>query len=281
MNEQTKAKRRGRGRPKSAFAETSASTIQALDRGLAVLSALARDGGGTLSDLSMRLGMPASTAHRVLATLEKHGFVDIDEQTQTWRVGLEAFRVGSAFMQRTNLLEVGRSSMRALMEQTGETANMGILDADHVVFIGQVETHNPIRAFHRPGSRGPMHASGIGKALLAAMPPDDVHKLLTRTGLQKFAPHTLTAPEDLLKDLEKTRQRGWSFDDEERFEGMSCVAAVIYDGFGEPVAGISISGPSARFAQASLPALGQAVKAAAAEVTDRIGGHLPLAAAAE
>jgi len=279
MNDQTTPKRRGRGRPKSAFTDTSASTIQALDRGLAMLSALAHDGEGTLSDLSMRLGMPASTAHRVLATLQKHGFVDMEDDSQTWRVGLEAFRVGSAFMQRTNLLEVGRTTMRGLMEDTGETANMGILDTDHVVFIGQVETHNPIRAFHRPGSRGPMHASGIGKALLAAMPQTEVEKLLRRTGLQSYSPKTLTAPEVLMRDLGQTRARGWSFDDQERFEGMSCVAAVIYDGFASPVAGISVSGPSARFAPDALPALGAAVTEAAAEVTRRIGGQMPRAAA--
>ncbi|MEM8582040.1 MAG: IclR family transcriptional regulator C-terminal domain-containing protein, partial [Pseudomonadota bacterium] len=137
----------------------------------------------------------------------------------------------------------------------------------------------PIRAFHRPGSRGPMHASGIGKALLAAMPQPDVERLLTRTGLQSFSFKTLTSPEALLDDLEKTRARGWSFDDQERFEGMSCVAAVIYDGYGEPAAGISVSGPSARFSEAALPGLGAAVASAAAEVTDRIGGQLPRAAA--
>jgi IclR family acetate operon transcriptional repressor len=215
----------------------------------------------------------------VLATLEKHGYVDMDEASQTWRVGLEAFRVGARFMQRTNLLEVGRASMRVLMAETGETANLGILDSDHVVFIGQVETHNPIRAFHRPGSQGPMHASGIGKALLAAMPRAEVEGLLRRTGLEAFAPKTLTAPEALLADLEATRARGWSFDNEERYEGMSCIAAVIYDGFREPIAGISVSGPSARFTPAALPGLGAAVVAAAAEVTAQIGGEAPQVAA--
>lgn len=279
MKDQTSSQRRSRGRPKNAFSEGQSSTIQALDRGLSVLSALARDGGGTLSDVSMRLGMPASTAHRVLATLEKHGYVDMDEATQTWRVGLEAFRVGASFMQRTNLLEVGRASMRGLMEETGETANLGILDNDRVVFIGQVETHNPIRAFHRPGSNGPMHASGIGKALLAAMPRAEVENLFRRTGLEQFSPKTLTDPAELLLDLRITRDRGWSFDDEERYEGMSCVAAVIYDAFREPVAGISVSGPSARFAPGALPALGAAVQAAARDVTERIGGQMPPVAA--
>lgn len=271
--------KRPRGRPRSAFTEPQPSTIQALDRGLSVLSALARDGGGSLSDLSMRLGMPASTAHRVLATLEKHGYVDLDEQTQSWRVGLEAFRVGSTFMQRTNLLEVGRATMQNLMEETGETANLGILDAHHVVFVGQVESHNAIRAFHRPGSQGPMHASGIGKALLAALPAEEVQRLLRRTGLDVYTPKTLTKPEDLLADLEKTRRRGWSFDDEERYLGMSCVASVIYDGYGEAVAGISVSGPSARFTPDELPALGSKVQSAAASVTSKIGGQVPGVAA--
>ncbi|ABV92631.1 transcriptional regulator [Dinoroseobacter shibae DFL 12 = DSM 16493] len=279
MKDQTPSPRRSRGRPKNAFSDGQSSTIQALDRGLSVLSALARDGGGTLSDVSMRLGMPASTAHRVLATLEKHGYVDMDEASQTWRVGLEAFRVGTSFMQRTNLLEVGRASMRTLMEQTGETANLGILDNDHVVFIGQVETHNPIRAFHRPGSSGPMHASGIGKALLAAMPQGAVENLFRRTGLQQFSPKTLTDPEALLSDLRITRKRGWSFDNEERYEGMCCVAAVIYDSFREPIAGISVSGPSARFAPGALPALGAAVQTAARDVTAQIGGEMPQIAA--
>ncbi|MDD9718413.1 IclR family transcriptional regulator [Dinoroseobacter sp. PD6] len=279
MKDQTPSPRRSRGRPKNAFSDGQSSTIQALDRGLSVLSALARDGGGTLSDVSMRLGMPASTAHRVLATLEKHGYVDMDEASQTWRVGLEAFRVGTSFMQRTNLLEVGRASMRTLMEQTGETANLGILDNDHVVFIGQVETHNPIRAFHRPGSSGPMHASGIGKALLAAMPQGAVENLFRRTGLQQFSPKTLTEPEALLSDLRITRKRGWSFDNEERYEGMCCVAAVIYDSFREPIAGISVSGPSARFAPGALPALGAAVQTAARDVTAQIGGEMPQIAA--
>src|SRR6056297_2907645 len=159
--------RRPRGRPRSPFADPSGQTIQALDRGLAVLRTLAGDGGGeNLSDLSLRLGLPASTLHRILLTLQAQEFARYDEATQSWAVGVEAFRTGSSFLRQTNLLEAGRPVMQRLMEQTGETANMAIPDRTEVVFIGQVETHQPIRAFFRPGTRGAMHASGIGKALL-------------------------------------------------------------------------------------------------------------------
>ncbi len=264
--------RRPRGRPRSAFTDTSGQTVQALDRGLTVLATLARQEGATLSDLAQTMGMPASTLHRLLATLDAHGFAEMDPVTQHWRVGLGAFRVGSAFLQRTNVVEAARAPMRALMEATGETANLGLIDGDEVVFVAQAESHAPIRAFFRPGSRGAMHASGIGKALLAALPRARVHALVGRTGLPGFTPTTLTTPDALAADLAATAERGWSFDDQERHPGMSCIAAVIRDSTGEPVAGVSVSGPSARFTPDRRGGIGAQVAATAAEIARAIGG---------
>ena len=270
MAEHTTEKR-GRGRPRSPFTDTAGTTVQALERGLIVLRTLAADGAQGLSDLSLRLGLPASTLHRLLFTLEQQGFATLDPETQTWSVGVEAFRTGASFVRSTNLLEAGRIVMRRLMETTGETANIAIPDRDEVVFIGQVETHQPIRAFFRPGTRGAMHASGIGKALLAAMPRDEALAILSRTGLASFTPKTLAAPDRLRADLDAIRARGWSIDDEERYLGMRCVAGTIYDSFGAPVAGISVSGPSARLDPAAMASLGPAVVAAAREVSESIG----------
>lgn len=264
--------RRPRGRPKSPFADSGGATIQALERGLVVLKTLARENGQTLSELSLRIGLPVSTLHRVLQTLEAHRFVRFDEPSQTWNVGVEAFRTGSRFLRQTNLLESGREAMRQLMEETGETANMAIRDRTEVVFIAQVETHQPIRAFFRPGSRGALHASGIGKALLAAMPRPEAERLLGRTGLERFTAKTLDSTETLFADLRATAERGWAVDDEERYIGMRCVAATIYDSLGEPVAGISVSGPTARLDAAAMASLGPLVLRAARTVSESIGG---------
>ena len=84
-----------------------------------------------------------------------------------WRVGVETFRAGSAFARGVKVVEMGRAAMRQVMNQSGETANLAIEDGGEVVFVSQVECHEPIRAFFRPGTRAPMHASGIGKSLLA------------------------------------------------------------------------------------------------------------------
>ncbi len=267
--------KRSRGRPRSAAPEGQGSTVQALDRGLQLLGALAKAGKATLTELALQAGMPPSSAHRLLVTLQKHGFVVFEEATQDWMIGVEAFRIGSSFTQRTNLVEAGREAMRSLMAETGETANLGVADGGDVVFVSQIETDNPIRAFFRPGTRGHMHAAGIGKALLAALPRKEVEQILQKKGLPEFTAKTLTSPEALFADLAATRDRGWSFDDEERYAGMRCVAAPIYNAFGEAVAGISISGPTVRFPDQAVAELGPKVRRAAGEVTNRIGGKAP------
>ncbi|WP_300550947.1 HTH-type transcriptional regulator BhcR [Roseovarius sp.] len=265
--------KRARGRPKSQFSESSAGTMQSLDRALGVLVAVAREDRATLTDLSLALGIPTATTHRILTTLQKRDFVRFDDERQDWSIGIEAYRTGVAFLKRSNLSDVGRPVMRRLMEQTGETANLAVRDGAEVVFIGQVETQNPIRAFFPPGSRTPMHASGTGKAILAALPEDRLLTLLKGAGLKGFTSHTHVTPKALFDDLEKTRVRGWSFDRNERYDGMSCIGSAIFNDRGEPCAGVSISGPSSRFSDAHIPEFGAAVAQAAAEITHLMAGQ--------
>jgi len=271
--------KRPRGRPRSAFTDQSAGTLQALDRALGVLTEVARRDGASLTDLSRALDIPAATTHRILSTLQGHDFVRFDDERQDWSIGIEAYRTGVAYLKRTNLADAGRPVMRRLMEETGETANLAVPDAGEVVFIGQVETGNPIRAFFPPGSRTPMHASGIGKAILAALPDDRLRHLLPGARLAGFTPRTHRDTDSLADDLAAIRARGWSLDRDERYEGMSCIGAAIRDGRGDPCAGISISGPSSRFTDDRLPAFGTAVTAAAAELTALIAGRGPARAA--
>ncbi|MDC9720351.1 MAG: IclR family transcriptional regulator [Gammaproteobacteria bacterium] len=266
--------KRGRGRPRTNASESNASRVQALDRGILLLQALAQQNAVSLSDLALQVGMPASSAHRLLMTLQQHDFVDFDENTQLWQVGIEAFRVGSAYLSRTNFLEAARQPLRDLMEATGETANLAVMDQAEVVFVAQVETSKPIRAFFSAGTRALMHSSGIGKALLAQLPKRKLDALLQSAGMPKYTPRTLTLPQDLYADLEDTAKRGWSYDQEERYEGMSCVGAAIRNAQGDWVGGISVSGPSVRFDPLQVAVIGSKVKAAADEVTRILGGKV-------
>lgn len=265
-----------RGRPRASGNGKSANTVQALDRAIELLKLLAEIDEGALTEIALRVGMAPSTAHRLLMTLQQQGMVDFDETRQRWTIGVEAFRIGSSFLRRTRVADAGREVMKELMLTTGETANIANFDGGDVVFLSQVETHNEIRAFFRPGARGPMHASGIGKALLAQMPRGQVDNIMKMQGLTPFTPKTLSSPRALHEDLAGIRKRGWSIDDEERTLGMRCIAAPIFNVHGEAVAGISISGPTVRLTDEKLAEYGPLVKRAAAKVTAAIGGTLPV-----
>jgi IclR family transcriptional regulator, acetate operon repressor len=265
-----------RGRPRSLKLVTdTAGSVQAIDRGLAVLAIIAGSDGLTLSDLAQRAGLAPSTAHRILASLEPHKFVFHDEERGLWLIGVGAFEVGSAFLRNRRLAGIGRVVMHELMEQTGETVNLGIEDSGEVVFISQVEAHSALRAFFRAGSRAPIHASGVGKMLLAEMPEARVKQILYKRGLAKFTERTMVAPADLFQELAVIGRRGWAVDDEERNLGMRCVAAPIYNEYAEAIAGISVSGPTVRITPERASELGPLVKRAAEEITASIGGHAP------
>ena len=266
---------RPRGRPKAFHDTTDQNTVQSLDRAMAMLAVLAKSTGLTLSDLAQKTGQASATIYRALITLQSHGMVEVEEKGQLWHVGGGAFRVGSAFLRRTKVVERARAPMDALMRATGETANLGVESGDEVLFLSQVETHEAIRAFFPPGTKGPMHVSGIGKALLAWYPPDRVQGIIARQGLPKFTSLSITSESSLLRDLAHTRQRGYSIDDQERATGMRCIAAPIFNAYGEPVAGLSVSGPAFRINLSDAAKIGQAVRAAAHSVTSATGGEVP------
>jgi IclR family acetate operon transcriptional repressor len=267
--------KRTRGRPRAFRANPEQTTIQSLDRAVQILKVLADGEGMSLTELAEASGQAPATVYRVLSTFEAHGIVEVQPASQLWFVGQEAFRIGSAFLGRTSLIEQARGVMHALMAATGETANLAIADGGQVIFISQVETHEPIRAFFRPGTRGPIHASGIGKALLAYHSPEAVARIVRDQGLAAFTPRTITDPERLGAELARIRAQGWAVDDEERTEGMRCIAAPIFNEFREAVAGVSISGPMVRMARSEMGELGARVRAAADRITRAIGGTPP------
>lgn len=263
---------RRRGRPRLPEEERQTSVVQALDRGLSLLALVSDHNQCTLTELAAIADMAPSTVHRMLETLRLHGLVAFDDSAQIWTVGVEAFRIGSAFARRSNYIEAGRAQMRRLTERTGETANIAIADQGDVVYVSQIDTHEPIRAFFPPGTRGYMHASGIGKILLAHMPRRVTLRILEEKGVPAFTDKTIVDIDALFAELAVIRERGWSIDDEERHAGMRCLAAPIFNEFGEAIAGISISGPIVRLPDDTLAELGPVVREAADEVTLAIGG---------
>ena len=262
--------RRPRGRPRAFNEKTEQNTIKSLDRALLVLSELAHMESASLSELAQTMGESPATIYRVLTTLSLHGIVESEAGTQTWHIGPNAFLIGSVFLRRTSLVERSRPVLRSLMERTGETANLGIVKDNSVLFISQVETHAPIRAFFPPGTLSPLHASGIGKVLLTDFSETQLVKFAAN-GLEQFTEHTNSDVASLSADLQVIRARGYSIDDQERNLGMRCIAAPITNAYGEIVGGISVSGPTSRVNTDHVPTFAAAVMEAAATVSKALG----------
>ncbi len=250
--------------------------VQSLARALSLLEVLGEDDDGyRLVDLAERVGLPASTTHRLLTTLEQRRFVQFDREGGLWHIGVQCFSVGAVFLRRRNLVTQSLPFMRRLRDDLGETANLGIEDQGEVVFLTQVESRQMMRAITRPGGRAPMHCSGVGKALLAALPEPDVAEVLRVHGLARLTAKSIARPAQLRQALEAVRKAGYAVDDEEHAVGLRCVAAAVYDEHGTAVAAISVSGPTARIPDGRIPEYGRAVRAAAADVTAALGGRLP------
>ena len=238
--------RRLRGRPKGFYNKGAQNRIQSLDRALNVLDCLTKKPGMSLTEISASLDQAPATIYRILSTYENRNIVEMDPVSQEWFIGAESFRIGSAFLRRSGVIERARPYMRELMEETGETANLGAEVQGEVMFLSQVETHENIRAFFPPGTKSPMHASGIGKVLLANAGAVKIKNYLEQKNLAAFTGNTFSDPAELQNELQKIKTRGYAFDNEEKSTGMRCVAAPIFDLYGEVIAGISISGPSIR-----------------------------------
>jgi IclR family acetate operon transcriptional repressor len=265
--------RRGRtpSKPGAATAQ-----VQSLTRGLSILEALATaEAGISLTDIAHRVDLPPSTTHRLLSTLEKMGYVYQSEELGHWYVGLQAFTVGSGFLANRDFVGQSHVYMRRLMEQSGETANLAILDGTEAVFIAQVQCREMMRILVKLGSRVPLHASGVGKAIFAALPDEQIDAILKVKGLPRITGNTIVAPETMWAALKVIRHRGYSFDDEEHAPGTRCVAATIYDEYAEPLGAISLAGPSSRLPDERIKQLGPIVAHTAEELTRKLGGRWP------
>ena len=265
--------RRSRGRPRDWHDKTAQNTIKSLDRAMAVFEFLSEAQGKALSDIASEMKQSPATVYRILVTLEGRGLVEFDPVEQVWHIGPHAFVIGARFLRRTSLVDRARPIMRKLMEDTGETANLGVEKEGAVLFLSQVETHATIRAFFPPGTLSAMHASGIGKALLAEMDSARLKRTLRNQTLEAFTKHTITEFDELENDLKDVRARGFAVDGEEKNLGMRCIAAPVFDVTGEAVAGISVSGPVSRVGPGDVDRMSACVVEAAKALSLAIGGE--------
>lgn len=233
--------------------------LQSVDRLVRLLDAVAA-GPATLSELAGQAGLSEATALRYLTSLVGHGMLERDPRTRHYRVAMRMFVLGRAALGGRDFLSVAGDAMTRLVDLLGETANLGARAGNELVIVHAVESRQPIRKGAAIGERDFWHSSGLGKAILATLPPGEVRDLCERAPFTPFTRRTVTGVEDLLRELERVRERGHAVDDEESAEGLRCVAAPVRDRSGTARYALSVSGPSARVGSDRLVEIGHAIR---------------------
>lgn len=252
--------------------QDGARGVQALERALDVLEALAAQRQpARLADLSRELGLHKSTVHRLLATLGKRRYVERDADTGRYRLGLKVFELGSWFFNRMELRQEARPLLQELVDQTLETAHLGILDEGQVVYIEKVESPQTVRMYSELGKRAPAHCTAMGKVLLAHLPEPELDRIIATRGLTRYTSNTIVDAEQLKDHLRRVAGQGYAIDDTEHEEAIRCVAAPVRNYRGEVVAALSVSGPAVRLSRERIGEVARLVRATALRISRRLG----------
>lgn len=246
-------------------------SVRTLERGLSVLTALAEFGEATLTQVAKKVGLSASTTYRLLETLRQQGYVEWEERSGLFSVGLRAYQVGAAFSVRNTLLGAAQSEMQALVDDLNETANLAVRRAGEAVYVHQVEARQMMRMFTHIGAVAPLHCSGVGKVLTAWLPDTEVRHLVGPGPYPAYTPNSITTLPALTRELDAVRAQGYALDDEERELGVRCLATPIRDARGDIVASLSISAPTSRFPKKNIPETLERVRAASNQISARLG----------
>jgi IclR family KDG regulon transcriptional repressor len=252
---------------------TGLEPVKAVNKTMCLLEALAQNEERGVTDLAGRAGMHKSTAYRFLNTLKELGYVRQNAANDKYSLTLKLFELGSCVLGRMELWEQAHPIMELLAEQTRETVHLAVLDDGRLVYLGKFESTQALRVSmsSRIGQSAPTYCTGVGKLLLAHLPPDQVERILDREGLRRFTEHTITDRSLLAAELESIRQHGYAFDDEEHEVGVRCVAAPVRNNQGATIAALSISIPTVRMPNDEIARYRELVTRAAEEISKKMG----------
>jgi len=252
----------------SALATSEKPYATSVERAFAVLEML--DGsrrGWNISEMSRKLRIPKSSAHVIVLTLERLGYIKRDSGSRRYQLGLKIYGLGRGLMKNLALPELALPHLKWLVEQTRLTAHLAILERNHAVFIQKVDSPGMIKFDTYVGKRADLHCTGVGKVLLAYASQEIAQEILSVESFPRYTNLTITSPANLKKELSLVRKKGYSVDDEEEELGVRCVGVPVLNRSGESVGAVSVTGTVSQVRRDRLDELAEIVKQAAAKVS--------------
>jgi DNA-binding IclR family transcriptional regulator len=249
--------------------------IQSLSRAAEIMQYVSQNGNNSgLIEISKGIGLSKSTVHGLISTLVFLGYMQQDQDSGKYKLGLKLFEMGQVVHDSIDIRTVSLPYLKKLVRDCEETAHLSILSGTDVIYIEKVDSHRSVRIMSRVGGCNPAYCTGVGKVLLANLSLAEIEQYLKTVPLVRFTPRTITDAEMLRNHLKQIREQGYAFDLEEFEQELSCTAAPIKNHLGTVVASISISGPSVRLTNSKLEELVKAVISTAQAISRDIGYKL-------
>lgn len=245
--------------------------IGALERALGIIAAIGDAEEISLGLLAAQLEIPKGSLVRHLRVLEAAGYVTMAPDTKLYSLGPALIHLGFVARQRLRIPELATPAMRWLRDRYDESVHLGILSGPDVIHVAVAPSSQPVKMAVPVGERTYVHVSALGKSLVAWAPSTRLSEIVDERGLPKLTSRTITSIEKLQGELQRTRDRGWSMDDEESADGLRCVGAPVRSERGEVVAAMSVSAPAARLPREKASAVALVLFKVAEHVSSRLG----------
>ena len=219
-------------------------TVQSVQTALDIVDFLATNNGARVTELADALDRSKGTIHSHLATLHENEYVikDGDE----YRLSLRYLHLGETVKDRLGIFETVKDELDDLAAETGELAQFATIEHGRAVYLYKTGGPKAVQTASTVGKREYLHCISLGKAMLAHLPRERVDEIVDQHGLPGYTDQTITTREELYEALDRVKERGYAVDNEEKIEGLRCVAAPVKSTGSEALGAVSISGPSSR-----------------------------------
>lgn len=243
---------------------------KSLDKAFSLLDLFnSRNEKMSMTDISKKTDYNPSSLYPILHTMEKYDYLHRDEDKK-YSLGLAFAKKGRLVLENLSLSKKARVELENLRDETNRTIHLGFINEKQLVYIDKVESKG-IKLYSSPGKTAPLHATGLGKAILAHLSKERLEEILPALDFSPYTKNTITSREELEQELREVKERGYAIDDEEFEKGVKCIAAPIKEHNGEVRAAISLTGLAAQMDEEVLREQSALVKKYARNISSKLG----------
>lgn len=254
------------------MASPKSSGVPSVERALRIFELLAHSRRGfSLSEISRNLGLPKSSTHLIVATLERKGYLQRNTATGKYCFGLQLITISRSALENLDLRYVARPYLLKLAQQTRLTVHMAVFERGEAVIIDKIEAPGLLKLATWVGRRMDVNCTGVGKALIAFLPKDTFDQQIRGKVLAKHNDRSIVSIRALERELVEVRKLGYSFDDEEDEIGLRCIGAPIFNSTGTVIAALSVAGTTAQLPIEQIPDIAKNIKQATGAISSNFG----------